>query len=825
MSVIESSTMRRLLLYNIITLLASVFLVSGGDCPTYCKCDTAGTSGILAKCSTFDNTQQFGLDIAYLDLSNIPKSSGLDLKDRIFAKAGLKRVSSITVANSTLKVIDVNAFHGLLYLNQLNLSGNHLGLLEPDMFANNTHLERLSLSKNPLKYMQVEASPYKQYFLNIPSLQELDLSGCNLSHLLPTMFSKLTTVTYIDLASNNLTDLPKATFAPLLELDYLDLSSNKLSQLKSDMFANNTEMVSLKMRNNPLSSLKGVGIENLQALDLGLCNFSIIDADTFSGFPNIRELNLDGNRITSINSDAFKSMPRLQNLDLSNNKLAGPLSGDIFVRNIQLETLKLANNPEMKKFPETGFQGDFSEMYLLDASRCGLTHLDEDDLKRMNRIERLHLHDNEIQYIKPGVLSPKVIYLDLSGNKIAHLEQVSFPSGSSLRILKLSGNPIKKISPASFVNTPRLTRLNLKSCELRQLWDSTESTLTSLKVLSYLNLANNKIKNLSLKDFRYIEYVQTLVLSGNPLTCNDDLKELVELLTENGVASSDGTERKQFEEMKIEGSVDTIPVKYDLGWEAFMNHICEKKQKLIAQTLSPNESSKTVTDAEPILDVFNKSVFALGPSSDEYSQTVAGPEPISIEFSKTVIEFEPTSVESGKTVISFEPPIDNIEMVTDNEEIISMTTPDSKHVVRDFQEDIHIFPMTRAKTNYMWPIVIICLTGLIIILGVMVVVVFLLRWTRQRNGYRNKIARRHSITRTARPKHDSTLYQQLYEDPNAPTTPIMMSKVVERPSEQQMFSFPDRGTSTTPTTRALPLNKVSYLSSPFHHSNIVPESV
>jgi len=104
-------------------------------------------------------------------------------------------------------------------------------------------------------------------------------------------------------------------------------------------------------------------------------------------------------------------------------------------------------------------------------------------------------------------------------------------------------------------------------------------------------------------------------------------------------------------------------------------------------------------------------------------------------------------------------------------------------------------------------------------------VVYLLRWTRQRNGYRNKIARRHSITRTARPKRDSTLYQQLYEDPNAPTTPIMMSRVVERPIEQQIFAFHDRETGVTLTTPAQPLNKVSYLSSPFHHSNIVPDSV
>ncbi|GFG35698.1 hypothetical protein Cfor_04570 [Coptotermes formosanus] len=817
--------MRRLLLYDIVTLLASVFLVSGGDCPTYCKCDTAGTSGILAKCSAFDKGQHFGLEVAYLDLSDIPKTSGLQLTDQIFAKAGLKRVSSITVANSTLKVIDVNAFHGLYNLNQLNLSGNHLGLLEPDMFANNTHLERLSLSKNPLQYMQVESSPYKGYFLNIPSLQELDLSGCSLSHLLPTMFNKLTTVLYVNLASNNISDIPKATFAPLQDLEDLDLSSNKLSQLRSDMFENNLEMVSLNIRNNSLSSLKGVTIESLEKLDLGQCKFSIIDADTFSGFPDIRELNLDGNGITSINSGAFKNMTKLQNLDLSNNKLTGPLSDDIFISNIQLETLKLANNPEMKKFPETGFQGVFSELYLLDMSRCGLTHLDEHDLKRMSRIERLYLHENEIQYIKPGVLSPKVIYLDLSANKIAHLEQVSFPSGSSLKTLKLSGNPIKKISPAYFVNTPRLTRLNLESCDLRQLWDSSESALHSLKVLSYLNLANNKIKNLSSKDLEYIHYVQTLVLSGNPLTCNDDLKELVKLLTENGVASSDSTEKKHFEEMNIPGSVDIVPVKYDLGWEAFMNHICEKKQNLIAHTPNPNESSKTVTDAEPTSGAFSKSVIALEHTSDEYTMRVTGPEPVSDESSKTVTEYEPSSDEAIKRVISLEPLTDDAEMVTDNEEIVFTTTPDSEHVARDFSDDIHKDLVIHAKTNYMWPIILVSLTALLTILGLTILAAFLLRWTRQRNGYRNKIARRHSISRTPRSKHRSTLYQQLYEDPNTPTTPIMMSKVVEYQSDQQMFSFPPRETSVTSTTPVQPLNRVSYLSSPFHHSNIVPDSV
>lgn len=774
--------MRYILLYEVVILLASVLLVSSGDCPAYCTCNTSGTSGILAKCCAFDNTQRFGLEVAYLDLSNIPESSGLRLTNRIFVNAGLKRVSSIRILNSTLKQIDVNAFHGLYNLNQLNLSGNHLGLLEPDMFANNAQLERLSLSRNPLEYMQVQPSPYNGYFLHIPLLQELDLSECNLSHLLPTMFKKLTRLTYINLASNNISDIPKETFAPLVDLIDLDLSDNKLSQLRSDMFENNLEMISLNMHNNHLSSLRGVRIESLQTLDLSLCKFSTIDADTFIGFPDIRHLYLSGNAITAINSNAFQHMTKLQNLDLSNNKLTGPLPNDIFINNIQLETLKLANNPEMKKFPEKGFQGEFSEMYTLDASSCGLTHLKEYDLKKMNRIVRLYLRGNEIQYIRPGVLSPKVIFLDLSDNKIAHLDQVSFPSGSSLSQLHLSGNPLKMISPADFINTTRLTRLNLKSCDLQQLWGSYESGLQPLKVLSYLNLANNKIKNLSVKDFKYVEYVQTLVLSGNPLMCSDDLKKLIKLLTENGVASSDTTEKKQFEELKSKVSVNTVPVKYELGWKIFMNHICEENKRLTDYIPKSNEPSMKVTDPEPI------------------------------------------SYRSGKTVTESELPLDDIEMVTD-EEIIFSIAPDSECTLNYHPEDIHKHPVTHTKASYMWPIIIVTLSAISIILVFVVLAALLLRWTRQKNSYRNKFARRHSICRPPRNRHGSTLYQHLYEDPQSPTTPVMMSKVPEHSSEQQTYTFPDKDTNEPSTTPAQPINKISYLSSSFHHTNIVPESI
>jgi hypothetical protein len=52
-----------------------------------------------------------------------------------------------------------------------------------------------------------------------------------------------------------------------------------------------------------------------------------------------------------------------------------------------------------------------------------------------------------------------------------------------------------------------------------------------------------------------------------------------------------------------------------------------------------------------------------------------------------------------------------------------------------------------------------------------------------------------------------------------------MSKVPEHASEQQTYTFPDKDTNEPSTIPAQPINKISYLSSPFHHTNIVPESI
>lgn len=752
--------------------MATVLLASGeeADCPSTCKCETLGTSGILAKCSSLDPSQNFGIEVTALDLSNIPKSTGLQLTDRIFANAGLKRVSSIQIVNSALKTINVNAFHGLHNLYNLNLTANHLNLLEPDMFANNTHLEKLSLSQNPLQYMQADPSPYKGYFLNVPSLQEIDLSSCGLPHLLPTMFTKLTTLIYINLANNQISEIPSETFARLIDLEEVDLSNNKITSLTPEVFQFNTELTELNLKNNPLSSVSGISIPNLLKLDISQCAFKNVDAESFAGFTHLKNLNLSGNTLTTIPSDTFKMLKKLLYLDLSNNNLIGQIPEDVFMYNIELETLKLKNNPGMKALPENGFEGKFSELYLMDVSNCGLTQLSEDAFKGMNHISFLNLSSNEIQFIKPGTLAQKIVHLDLSYNKITNFDQVSFVPNSWVRKLYLSGNPIKKLSPNNFINISRLTKLYLKSCDLRQLWDLGDGNQTSLNSLVYLNVANNKITSLTVEDLSYIDRAQTVILTNNPLICDDDLRKALKHLIKNGVASSDSAERKQSEEIRYRKLNDNVEVNADkdqLGWNSFMNNVChEENQKIVVE-----------------------------PTYDTYYDPLTGEDEETTEIS-----------------YSGEPNIDT--WGTD--------TWDFAEVISNGPEDEIPKELIYPRSNYMWPIIIVALSAFTIILGLVVLAAFFLRWKRQKNSYRNKIIKRPSLCNTPRLRRSaSTVYQQLYEDANAPTTPVMSTK-----QATTTYNFPEKSshdvnnsTITHQTTRA------SYKSSPFHHSNIVPESV
>ncbi|KAJ9591638.1 hypothetical protein L9F63_001852 [Diploptera punctata] len=271
-----------------------------------------------------------------------------------------------------------------------------------------------------------------------------------------------------------------------------------------------------------------------------------------------------------------------------------------------------------------------------------------------------------------------------------------------------------------------------------------------------------------MKDLKYIDNIQTFVITNNSLKCDQEFRNVVNLLIKDGVASSDSNERKQSEEMRV-SKVDNVEITEDnanLGWNTVIKSMCQGSEKLVVD-----------------------------PSYDDYV-------PITDE------EGEATEINySGNPNIDVWglDAWDFPEMISNNPE-----------------EEIQKHYVYQSKTNYMWPIIIVTLAAFIVFSGFAVLGVYILRWQRQKNSYRNRIVKRHSLPTPRIRRGASTVYQQLYEETTTPTTPVMMTK---QTNEQRTYSFPENKSHDVVNATSQINTKVSYQSSPFHHSNIVPESV
>ncbi|XP_014278602.1 papilin [Halyomorpha halys] len=156
-----------------------------------------------------------------------------------------------------------------------------------------------------------------------------------------------------------------------------------------------------------------------------------------------------------------------------------------------------------------------------------------------------------------------VIKMDLSYNKIRHLNGGVFKPLGSLHILLLRGNPLlltpwdvivsdslqeldlghcglRTIPQGTFISVPRLSRLYLDGNEIHTF------TFNMIPAgLRYLNLARNRIVNVPTDVLTTMSYLRKLDLSKNPVNCNCNLVIMQDwfsgqgIIFENGVTCSE----------------------------------------------------------------------------------------------------------------------------------------------------------------------------------------------------------------------------------------------------------------------------------------------
>ncbi len=262
-------------------------------------------------------------------------------------------------------------------------------------------------------------------FHQVPTLQELDLSGCTISTQSMTSISSLTNLQILRLSNCALTDI--SALSSLIMLEELDLSGNFVSDIS--VVALMPELKSISLSNNPLESIAGLSIcSKLEYADLRDCNVQSIGA--LSGKSALRTLLASNNQIADLSP--LKDCRSMETLLLSNN-----LISDISV---------LRSMPKLVTF-EANYNA-VTEIPALQNSAAALVSFianynDIEDVSGLSGIDTLNyveLDYNQVKDISPLTENYNLIQLDVWDNPIPDIAEAVKPFEESSIIVNYNPN-------------------------------------------------------------------------------------------------------------------------------------------------------------------------------------------------------------------------------------------------------------------------------------------------------------------------------------------------------------------------------------------------
>ncbi|XP_067459788.1 toll-like receptor 7 [Thunnus thynnus] len=258
-------------------------------------------------------------------------------------------------------------------------------------------------------------------FLNLRELRCLNLSGNAMSQSLNgSEFTYLTNLQYLDFSSNRLDLLYPTAFQELKNLVILDISNNNHyfeSEGLTHMLNFTRNLKNLKvllMNHNKISTSTNTEMESqsLERLEFRDNRLDILwrDGDTryfnyFKKLLNLTVLDISHNNLNFIQDEVISGLPdKLSDLYIKNNKL------------------------NSESFPWQKLQL-LRSLQVLDLSGNNLIAVPRMLSSCTKSLKKLILHKNKILKLTPDFLKDahNLKYLDLSFNRIEHIEKSSFP--------------------------------------------------------------------------------------------------------------------------------------------------------------------------------------------------------------------------------------------------------------------------------------------------------------------------------------------------------------------------------------------------------------
>ena len=280
----------------------------------------------------------------------------------------------------------------------------------------------------------------------------LDLSGNNLTGLVPAGLRDLGHLTSLDLSSNSLTGAVPRALGRLTQLEVLRLNFNDMSGSLPPELGRLTNLKTLNLNGNfDLSASIPPELGNLANLEnffFGGCGLTGSIPPELSRLTNLKALLLASTPLSGVIPPELGNLANLENLDLSSTHLIGSIPPKLG-RLTNLERLDLSETGLTGSIPPE--LGNLASLRLLDLSETGLTGSIPPELGRLTNLANLILSSNDLTGPIPPELGnlARLYRLEVGGNRLSGPVAPEFGDLSRLRVLILANNRLAGVLPTS----------------------------------------------------------------------------------------------------------------------------------------------------------------------------------------------------------------------------------------------------------------------------------------------------------------------------------------------------------------------------------------
>ncbi|KAM9370897.1 toll-like receptor 4 [Phaethornis superciliosus] len=440
-----------------------------------------------------------------------------------YGLTSLKKLVLVETSLTSLTDLPIGHLHSL---QELNLGHNNITSLKlPKYFTNMTSLRYLSFSSNKITYISKG---------DLDALREVNrlnltlvLSLNDIKYIEPGSFAKIHLGELVLRSSFETLNMMHTSLQGLTGLQVNRLivgefsNSQRLENFQSGLlsglcqvqmqefvlicfrkFKNNTDTLfncianvsSIRLVDLYLEEVSEVPMfSQVKHLECKRCSFQEVPATKLSLFKELRVLRITKSKRLNSFRQKFRSLSNLEVVDLSENRLSfSSCCSPQFLNCPNLKHLNLSFNSDIR------LTGDFTNVRNL-----------------------LYLDLQHTKLVGPGsypvfLSLQKLIYLDISYTRTHVRSQCTYCGLNSLQVLKMAGNSFENNKLANnFKNLSHLHSLDISSCQLVQVDQSTFDALSELKEL---NISNNKLLSFDPVVYKPLQALTTLDFSNNQLS-------------------------------------------------------------------------------------------------------------------------------------------------------------------------------------------------------------------------------------------------------------------------------------------------------------------